>query len=83
MTRDATWIDVPLAVPAPREIPERTVWVDVVEPNREEMISLAEQLGLHLEIEAVDLGVDVYGHVEMPSPRRTHCLHPLPVLSSG
>ena len=66
---------VPLAASAPREIPERAIWVDVVEPTREETISLAEQLGLHLEIDTVDLGFDVYGHVEVEGDQLTVLLH--------
>lgn len=66
---------VPLAVSAPREIPERAIWVDVVEPTKEETISLAEQLGLHLEIDTVDLGFDVYGHVEVEGDQLTVLLH--------
>jgi len=66
---------VPLAVSAPREIPERAIWVDVVEPTKEETISLAEQLGLQLEIDTVDLGFDVYGHVEVEGDQLTVLLH--------
>jgi len=62
---------VPLAVSAPREIPARAIWVDVIEPTREETISLAEQLGLHLEFDAADLGFDVYGHVEVEGDQLT------------
>ena len=66
---------VPLAVSAPREIPERAIWVDVVEPTKEETISLAEQLGLHLEIDTVELGFDVYGHVEVEGNQLRVLLH--------
>jgi len=56
---------VPLNVAAPREIPARAIWVDVVEPTRDEAIELAEQLGLHIEVDEADLSFEVYGHVEV------------------
>ena len=56
---------VPLNVSAPREIPARAIWVDVVEPTREEAIGLAAQLGLHIELDDADLSFEMYGHVEV------------------
>ena len=56
---------VPLGVASPREIPARAIWVDVFESTTEETITLAEQLGLQIELDAADLGFDVYGHVEV------------------
>lgn len=61
----------PLRVTAPREIPARAIWVDVSGATREETISLAEQLGLQLELDAADLGFDVYGHVEVEGDQLT------------
>jgi Mg2+ and Co2+ transporter CorA len=61
----------PLRVTAQREIPARAIWVDVSGATREETISLAEQLGLQLELDAADLGFDVYGHVEVEGDQLT------------
>jgi magnesium transporter len=60
----------PLPVSA-SEIPAEAVWVDVTEPTVEETRSLAEQLGFHLELDAADLGFEVYGHVEVEGDQLT------------
>lgn len=56
---------IPLDVSAPSEIPARAIWVDVVEPTREEVIGIAEELELHVELDHADLSLEVYGHVEV------------------
>jgi magnesium transporter len=56
---------VPIHSSSPQEIPARALWVDVVDPSREEVAGVAEELGLHLELDDADLTFEVYGHVEV------------------
>lgn len=56
---------VPLNSSSPREIPARAIWVDVVDPSIEEFTSVAEALGLRMELDDADLSFEVYGHVEV------------------
>jgi magnesium transporter len=62
---------VPQPVLSPSEIPAEAVWIDVEEPTPEETLSLAEQLGLHLELDEADLGSGMYGHVEAEGDQLT------------
>ncbi|NNE17850.1 MAG: hypothetical protein HKN10_05155 [Myxococcales bacterium] len=60
-----------LVIPAPSEIPTRAIWIDVVEPTREEMDSLAAQLGFNLELDESGFESELYGHVEVEGEQLT------------
>lgn len=61
----------PLVIPAPSEIPTQAIWVDVVEPTTEEMVSVVEQLGFNLELDESGLEFEMYGHVEVEGEQLT------------
>ena len=56
---------VPKPVHSSAEIPEHAVWIDVIDPTREEVLDLADRLGLFVEIDEDEFRFDVFGHVEV------------------
>ena len=52
-------------VDSPADIPEKAVWIDVTDPNREQVLDLADRLGLFVEIDEDEFRFDVFGHVEV------------------